>query len=168
MLNSVILKNFTLSVDGEGYAGRIEELTLPKLTIKTEEFRGGGMDMPIEIDMGMEKMECDFTLTEYSGEVIRRFGLAPGNDVPLTLRGAAEAEDGTVFPITVEVRGIWKEVDMGTWKAGEKAIMKVMVACRYYKYTEDGTDLIEVDLENMKRIVNGEDQLEAMRGALGF
>jgi P2 family phage contractile tail tube protein len=37
-----ILKNFNLFVDGRGYAGRAEEVTPPKLTIKTEELRAGG------------------------------------------------------------------------------------------------------------------------------
>ena len=54
MLND-ILKNMSLFVDGRGYAGNVDELNLPKLALKTEEFRGGGMDAPIEIDMGMEK-----------------------------------------------------------------------------------------------------------------
>ena len=39
------LKNFTLQVDGRGYAGRITELTLPTLSVTTEDFRAGGMDM---------------------------------------------------------------------------------------------------------------------------
>ena len=34
-----ILKNFNVFVDGRGYAGKIDEITLPKLTIKTEEYR---------------------------------------------------------------------------------------------------------------------------------
>ena len=53
-----ILKNFNLFVDGRGYAGKAEEVTPPKLTIKTEEFRGGGMDVPAAVDMGMEKLEA--------------------------------------------------------------------------------------------------------------
>jgi len=47
-----ILKNFNVFVDGRGYAGKIDEITLPKLTIKTEEYRAGGM--------GMEKLEADY------------------------------------------------------------------------------------------------------------
>jgi P2 family phage contractile tail tube protein len=43
----------------------VEELTLPKLTLKTEEFRNGGMDAPIEVEMGMEKLESEFTLTRF-------------------------------------------------------------------------------------------------------
>ena len=61
---SKILKNFNLFVDGRGYAGRAEEVTPPKLTIKTEEIRNGGMDAPISVDLGMEKLECQFILIE--------------------------------------------------------------------------------------------------------
>ena len=43
-----ILKNFNVFVDGLGYAGRVEEITLPKLTIKTEEYQGAGMSAPVE------------------------------------------------------------------------------------------------------------------------
>ena len=32
-----VLKNMNLFVDGRGYAGRIDEIQLPKLTLKTEE-----------------------------------------------------------------------------------------------------------------------------------
>ena len=34
-----ILKNFNVFVDGRGYAGRVEEITLPKLTIKTKSIK---------------------------------------------------------------------------------------------------------------------------------
>ncbi len=82
-----ILKNFNVFVDGRGYAGKIDEITLPKLTIKTEEYRAGGMDIPINIDMGMEKLEADFTFAEYDKELFRLFGLIYGNSVALTIRG---------------------------------------------------------------------------------
>ena len=51
------LANLNLFVDGQSFQGDVTSLTLPKLTLKTEEHRAGGMDMPIELDMGMEKME---------------------------------------------------------------------------------------------------------------
>ena len=52
-----VLKNMNLFVDGRGYAGRVDEIELPKLTLKTEEHRAGGMDVPVLIDLGMDKME---------------------------------------------------------------------------------------------------------------
>ena len=57
-----ILKNFNLFIDGRGYVGKCEEVNPPKLSIKSEEYKAGGMDAPIAIDMGMEKLEASFTL----------------------------------------------------------------------------------------------------------
>lgn len=65
-----IRKNLNLFVDGRGYAGQIEEFNAPKLALTTEEFRGGGMQGPVEITMGMEKMETDFSLISYDADVL--------------------------------------------------------------------------------------------------
>ncbi len=162
-----ILKNFNAFVDGRGYAGRVDEITLPKLTIKTEEHRAGGMDVPVEIDMGMEKLEAELTFAEYDVELFRLFGLIDGNAVSLTLRGAIQA-DGEAEPIVVNLRGSFREVDAGTWKAGDKATLKCMVAVRYYRLTINGDSVIEIDAENMIRIIGGEDQMATIRQAIGI
>ena len=66
------------------------------------------------------------------------------------------------------VRGYVREVDWGTWKPGEKSPLKCMMAVRYYRFLHDGDVLHEIDVDNMVRIVNGVDQLEAQRQALGI
>ena len=157
-----------LFVDGRGFAGDIEELTPPKLSIKNEEFRGGGMDAPVEIPMGMEKLEASFTLKNYSKDVLNLFGLAPGNNVPLTMRGALESSDGSVKPLVITLRGRIRELDDGSWKSGESATLKVAMSVDYYKRTLDGDDVHEIDIDNMIRKINGVDQLEAQRSALGM
>ncbi|TQV72582.1 phage major tail tube protein [Exilibacterium tricleocarpae] len=161
------LKNFNLFVDGRGYAGRVEELTLPKLSIKTEEIRTGGMDAPVELDMGIEKLECDLNIAEYDVDIIALFGLENGAQVPLTLRGGLDGEDGVV-PVVVTLRGAWRALDFGNWKAGEKAPLKVSVALRYYRLEIGARELIEIDAINMVRKIDGKDQLQAMRSALGI
>lgn len=163
-----IMKNMSLFVDGRGYAGKADEVVPPKLTISTEEYRAGGMDAPVELDMGMEKLETEFTLSAFDKDVLNLFGLSAGNLIPLTFRGALESEDGTVTPVVINMRGQVRELDMGTWKPGDKASLKVAMALRYYKLTH-GTDVVhEIDVENMIRLVNGTDQLASQRTALGF
>ena len=163
-----ILKNTNLFVDGRGYAGKVMEVNLPKLTVKMEEHRDGGMDAPAEIDMGMEKLECSFSTSAIDADLVRSWGLAPGNLVPLTFRAALESEDGTVTPVKCEVRGQVKEADWGAWKSGEKSPLKCAIAVRYYKYTHNEEDLIEIDVDNMIRMVNGVDRLAEQRSALGI
>jgi len=163
-----ILKNMTLTVDRRGYAGNVEEINLPKLTLKMEEFRNGGMDAPIDVEVGMEKLECDFMLTRFDKDVLRLFGVAPGQAVPLTARGVVVSDDGTTTPIIVNLRGIIKELDYGSWKPGEKATLKVMMTLRYYKMTHGREVVHEIDIPNMVRTINGVDQLTAQRNALGL
>lgn len=161
-----ILKNFSAFVDGRGYAGRVDEITLPKLSIKTEEYRGGGMDVPIDIDLGMEKLEAEITFSEYDPELFRLFGIMDNSTVNFTLRGGLQGT-GDAEPVVINLRGKIKELDSGSWKAGDKPTLKCMIAIFYYKLTIDRRELIEIDAENMIRKINGVDQLSSMRQALG-
>lgn len=163
-----ILKNMALYVDGRGYAGNVETLTLPKLTMKTEEFRNGGMDAPIEVELGMEKLEAEFTLTRFDRETLTLFGLAQGQNIPLTVRGAIESDDGALLSVIVNLQGFVREVDFGSWQPGEKATLKLMVALRYYKLTHGPNVVHEIDIPNMVRKINGVDQLALTRTALGL
>ncbi|MEO0443459.1 MAG: phage major tail tube protein [Pseudomonadota bacterium] len=168
MIIPKVLKNFNLFVDGNGFAGLVEEVTLPKLNLKMMDLYNGGMDAPIDLEMGMDKLECSFTLSEYNSDVIKHFGLRNGAQVTLTMRGGLDAETGTVVPVILNLSGAWKNIDMGAWKAGEKATLNVNVTLRYYKLTVDTQELIEVDTTNMVRIIDGVDQLASMRTAIGL
>jgi len=158
------LKAFNLFCDGRGYAGLIEEMELPKLNIQTEEHRSGGMDAPIELDMGMEKLEATITLSEYDPNILRQFGFSMGGPISLSARGALKGL--AVIPIIVYMRGKIKTLDMGTWKAGDDSTMQFSVACSYYRLNYAGADMIEIDVENMVRIIGGEDQLALQRAAI--
>jgi hypothetical protein len=168
MALNAILKNFNLFVDGRGYAGECEEITPPKLTFKTDEFRNGGMDAPVAIELGMEKLEASFSLTKYDADVLKLFGLAPGHSKPLTFRGSVISENGTEIPVVINLTGYLTEVDMGSWKPGDKATLKGTVAVRYYKHTINGAVIHEIDIPNMIRIVNGTDALKQTRANLGM
>jgi len=164
-----VLKDFNVFVEGKGFAGKADEINLPKLTLKMDEYRAGGMDAPAEIDMGMEKLECDFTLGEFDADVLKLFGIQVGAAQSFRAQGSiTNPTDGTATPVVVQLRGRIKESDMGTWKAGEAAKHKVTIAVNYYKYSQAGTDLVEIDVEGMKRIINGVDQLAQTRTNLGI
>ena len=164
-----ILRNFVATLDGRGQAGRIEEITLPKLTVKTEEYRAGGMDVPVALDMGMEKLETDMVFSDYDEEIFKLFGIISGNSISLTLRGALQ-EDGKseAIPVVLYLRGTVRELDFGSWKPAERATVKMSMDLRYYKLVYNGKELIEIDAENMIRKIDGVDQLASYRTALGL
>ncbi len=162
-----ILKNFSLFVDGRGLAGTVSTLTLPKLTLKMEEFRGGGMDAPVELDMGMEKLEASFAMFEYNPDMLALFGLADGAAVQLTARGALRRDGEAAVAMVVNMTGQIKEIDPGDWVSGDQTEATHAIALRYLKVTVGGRELIEVDTVNMVRKINGVDQLESIRTAIG-
>lgn len=163
-----VRKNLNLFVDGKGYAGQIEEFNPPKLNLITEEFRAGGMNTPIEITMGTEKLETDFSLISYDRDVLALFGVTEGAQIPFVAREALESFDGTITPVVHTMRGKVKSIDAGTSKAGEKATLKIAMALSYYKIEHGGATVQEIDVENMIQNVNGTDALAGIRGALGI
>ncbi|QHG66586.1 phage major tail tube protein [Pseudomonas putida] len=162
------LANLNLFVDGVSFQGDVPNLTLPKLTLKMEEHRPGGMDMPVEMDLGMEKQEAAFTTTGVRREALKFFGLADGSGFNGTFRGAFKGLKGKITPVVVTLRGTLKEIDMGDWKSGDKAEIKHSVGLSYYKLEVDGRLLYEIDALGMKRVIDGVDQLAAQRAALGL
>jgi hypothetical protein len=162
-----ILKNFSLFVDGRGLAGTVSTLTLPTLTTKMEEFRGGGMDAPVEIDMGMEKLEASFELFDYDENVLSLYGLADGGATQLTARGALRRDGEAAVAMVVNMTGVVKGMEPGDWSAGEQTSMTIQVALRYLKITIGGREVVEIDKVNMIRRINGVDQLESIRTAIG-
>lgn len=162
------LANLNLFVDGISFQGECTSLTLPKLTLKMEEHRAGGMDIPVEMDQGMEKQEAAFTTTGVRRESLKFFGLADGTAFNGTFRGVFKALRGKVTPVVVTLRGSLKEVDMGDWKPGDKAEFKHSVAVTYYKLEVEGRVIYEIDPLGMKRVIDGVDQLAAQRQALGL
>ncbi|HGM4965457.1 TPA: phage major tail tube protein [Pseudomonas putida] len=163
-----MLANMNLFIDGVSFQGDIPSLTLPKLTLKTEEHRAGGMDMPIEMDMGMEKMEASYTSTGVRKESLKFFGLADGNAFNGTFRGTYKIQRGETKPVIVTLRGTQKEIDFGDWKPGDKAELKHSVAVTYYKLEVGGETIYEIDPVGMKRVINGVDQLASQRRDLGL
>lgn len=160
------LKNYVAYLDGVGYAAKVPEAKLPTIAIKTEDYDAGGLAAPVAIDSGtMEKMEAEVTFAEYSDAVIGLFGTT---DAAVTLRGAQEAELNTAEPVIVSMRGLFTKADPGSWKKGSQTALKCTVGLKYLKITIGSRTVVEIDAENMKRIINGVDQMAAIRRALGM
>ena len=66
------LKNFATFIDGISYVGEVEEVTLPKLKRKTEDWRGGGMPGAVKTDMGIDALEMEFTAGGFLRDVLMR------------------------------------------------------------------------------------------------
>ena len=148
------LKYLNTFLDGVSYLGVIESVTLPKLTRKLENYRGGGM----EISLGGFPDDAIWSL----------YG-AVGTGTLLRYAGSYQRDDtGETVAVEVETRFKVKEVDNGESKQGEDTSSKLSLVCTYYKLTMDGKELVEIDVLNMIEKVNGVDRLDQHRRNIGL
>ena len=162
------LKNMNLFNNGASYLGQVVEVTLPKLSRKMEDFRAGGMNAPVQVDHGMDKLELEFTCGGLMRDVFSQFGAANHDAVMLRFAGAYQQDDtGDVDAVEVIVRGRIAEIDGGNSKPGEDTTMKVKMALSYYRMEWNGNVDVEIDIINMIERINGFDRLAAQRQAIG-
>lgn len=162
------LFNTNMFVAGQSLQGDVPSLSLPKVTVKTEEYRGGGMDAPVGMDMGLEKLEASFSTNGIRREVLKYFGAFDQTGFNASFRGAFKGQKGAVTAVVATLRGGLREVDPGEWSAGSKAEFKYAVDVTYYKLEIDGRVMFEIDPINCVRVIDGVDQLAAVRSALGL
>ena len=163
-----VLFNTNLFVAGISFQGDVPSFTLPKISVKTEAFRGGGMDGEIDVDMGLEKLDSSFTTTGVRRESMKYVGLADGEAFNGSFRGSFKGQKGAFVGVVATLRGMLREVDPGDWKAGDKAEIKHAISPTYYKLEIDNQVIYEIDIINSIRVIDGVDQLAKMREQLGI
>ncbi len=163
------LKNFNVFNDAESWMGQVSEIALPKLGRMMEEYRGGGMNGPVDIDLGQEKIEMELTLGGLLFNVFTQYAAAKADAILVRFNGAYQKDDtGAVHSVQIVTRGRYKEIDLGTAKPGDDTVKKLNMTCSYYKLTVDSVDMIEIDLINGIEITGGENKLELQRLAMGL
>ncbi|MBQ0714190.1 MAG: phage major tail tube protein [Paraperlucidibaca sp.] len=165
------LKNMNLFNDGNSYLGVSKAVTLPKLSRKMEAYRGGGMNGPAKVDMGMgdDGIVLEWTLGGIDMTAVRQYASAELGGVGMRFAGAYQRDDdGTVDAVEIVVRGRHEEIDMGEAKPGEDTEHKIKTNCSYYKLTVAGRVEVEIDVLNFIEIVNGVDRLAEHRRAIGL
>ena len=163
------LKLHNTSCEGMSYPNLFTECKVPDLKRKYEAYKGGGMDTPVFIDSGGEAIEMELT---YGGRIpasIRtKFG-SPKHTGQLWRWAGWYTDQDTddKFGVEIVVRGRFN-IDEPNAKGGELGSGKVKVFPSYYKYTENGKVLVEIDSAKGVYKIDGEDILEEARNFLGL
>jgi hypothetical protein len=164
-----VLKDFTLFIEGVGYAGLAEEITLPKLTRQMEDYQAGGMLGPVKLDLGMDAMSLEFTIAEFNPDLLKMWGTANASGINARFLGGLVSQDGGgEEAVEISVRGRFEEIDPGTAKKKENGKLKIKMPLTYYRYNHNSEVLIEIDLISGKESVGGTDLSAAVMKALGI
>lgn len=167
MATPFITKYWNLIINGKGNYGEVTMTKLPDLKLKTEEYRAGGMDMPIDVDMGMEKLTMSFSIPGPKEDIYSYFGLQDGQAVHLSFRGALVNQTTRAYE-KVECRGMLTSIVRDNLEAGKMSNVTFEASLRYYEYALGDKIIHQFDADNMVRIVNGIDQLVDIKNALGI
>ena len=162
------LKKFAVFADGVSYLGEIPEVTLPKLAIKTEAYRGGGMIGEVDVDMGVEKLEAELNAGGILGPLVRQFGAQTHDAALLRFAGAYNNDSGTTQALEAVMRGRITEIDFGSSKAGGDTEHKYKYALSYYRLAINGIDEVEIDMIAGTYVVGGVDRYAEISAALGL
>jgi len=162
------LKNFNFFAAGTSFIHQVPEITLPKITAKTEEYRGGGMLGPTDIDLGLEKLELELTIGGIAVPLMRQMGMVGVASALSRFAGAYQEEgSGTWASGELVTRGKWVEFDPGSAKPGEDTEHKFKQTAAYLRWDINGSTEIEIDFLNNIYRVGGVDRLAEMRAILG-
>lgn len=162
------LKDMNFFEDGTSFKGSVTEVTLPKLALKLEDYRAGGMAGPVPVDFGLEKIELEFKAGGLVRGLFRQFG-AGAVDATLNRFAGGYQDDATGRVVSCEIvtRGRTMEIDMGTAKPGDDTEQTFKTVCSYYKLQVDGEVWIEIDMISGIFRVFGQDRRAAIRAAIG-
>ena len=163
-----VLRKFIVYADGYGKLGEGENCKLPTMEINSEEFRGGGMDTPVKVDLGTNAFTLEFKLSSFDPQVYNLWGLYPGQDKQYTIRGSLAHMAGSPFAAVAACRGNLQKVEADNFEPAKKILHTFTCELTYYKLTIGEQLIYDIDIENGKRVVGGVDQLLNDRVALGL
>ncbi|EEC8395283.1 phage major tail tube protein [Escherichia coli] len=163
------LRVFTVYIDGENKLGRVTSFTPPKLTRKTESFRGAGMPGSVSVDFGLDDGALDLSFA-VGGADAHLFSRYAGSLDEVCLRFSGEYySDADIRYVDIEVRGRITEIDMGEAKQGEDTEHSYSMKNTWYRLSVDDREKIEFDVLNFIWRIDGKDVLpDRTRSMLGF
>lgn len=164
-----LLKLMNVFNNGNSFFGVAEEVELPKLTAKIEDYRAGGMLGEVGVNLGLEKLELTHKYAGIVPELLSGFANPQIDSELIRFAGSYQRDDtGDIHAVEVLMRGRHAEIDGGNSKAGEKTETSIKSNLTYYKLTIDGKEVIEIDLLNTVFKVDGEDRYAKHRAAIGL
>ncbi|EFO31328.1 phage tail tube protein FII [Roseibium sp. TrichSKD4] len=167
MARANIQRNMSLTIDGIGYAGVVNEVTPPVITRVMEETRGGGMDGVLKEDLGQEAMQITLTIHGTKHELLKHlFGPGLGASIVLRTSNKQQGKGGT--QIIYKVTGSFSSYDLGTLSMGSKNSTTITGEVEHYEIIEDGKEALFIDIENCIFRVWGEDWKEDERNHIGL
>ncbi|PIQ25419.1 phage major tail tube protein [bacterium (Candidatus Blackallbacteria) CG13_big_fil_rev_8_21_14_2_50_49_14] len=164
------LTNANVFFEGNSLLGRVEEITLPEIKVKTAEHKALGMVGSIEAFAGFEKLEGKIKWSSLYPDAMKKTA-NPFKSVQIQVRGSLESWTGQgrseQKKVVINLTVAFKKFPGGNFKPQDNVELETDFACYYMKQTVNGEDIVEIDvLENIYK-AGGVDMLATYRSNIG-
>lgn len=163
--------NANVYIDGtNNLLGRAASITLPDVKATIETHRGLGMIGSVEFPTGLEVLVTKIKWAGFYADAVK-LGSNPFASHKLQARASVEAfgpggrvsEESLVCSLICS----WKTKPLGTFAPGTKQETEDELSTTYLKLTQNGKDLIEIDVHQNVWKVDGVDVLATYKKNLG-
>lgn len=161
--------NARVYINGTDFIAKAEEVDLPKVKFKTTETKGlaliGETDLPTVLDKLEARIKFNSIYPDFVAYASDPFKV---HTIIIKAPVGVYTQEGTQFkPLKAEIRGVFKEFDVGKMKKGDSAEAEASIAVHYFKLEFDNREIYEVDVLNNILKIEGKDVLAEYRAALG-
>lgn len=148
MINAIT--NANVYLNGTKLAGRLNEMELPAVKIKTQEVTALGVYGVTEIPAGLEKMEAKLKFNAIYPDAWKHENPHKTCDIIVKSNMIVTDPKGVTSntAVVANISGLFKELPVGTIKPGERTESEHLMTVTYYKL-QVGSDVIwEIDVYN--------------------
>lgn len=166
-----ILQGFTLYVAGVDHGIDCEEITLPQPKAVMQKYRGGGMDLEVDLAMaGLDALEAKFKFAGHSRDILKQLVTGPTKFLTVTARAAVmNPLEGTTQAHVIVLNGKFNESNRDAWKRTDKGGMEVtMSSIITYRYEIDNAVVHDIQAYPPRRVINGINELSEINSILGY
>lgn len=161
MINAITNANAYLN--GTKLAGRLTEMELPAIKIKTQEITALGVYGVTEIPVGLEKMEAKLKFNSIYPDAWKHENPHKACDIIVKSNMIVTDPKGITSNVAVvaNITGLFKELPVGTLKPGEMTESEHLMTVTYYKLQVGDEVVWEIDVYNNIYTHFGEDILKS-------
>ena len=154
--------------EGVGLLPIVEEVTLPDLKWKTEDYTGGGLAGTRSLKTIIDKLEVKVKVAGYDPRVQHAVGAMPGVAANFKLMSSFVDPGADEKPQKILITGAVTESKRDAYKAGGKVMHEHTISdITYYEESFDGKEVIAFDIVNQILRINGVDVMAQRRRNTG-
>lgn len=164
-----VLTDFNTHVDGVGFAGISNKITLPEIVFKTLDKDLTGNAGPYEILTGsIEKLESEIELSSLAaGNIWGLVGSEDAAETPVVFRGSLKdgADD---IPLKITMQGVWKSIGLNDLEKGAEVATKYKLSIRKLVIEVDEVEKIYINLPTWDIRIDGKTIGSKIKSNLGL